>query len=401
MTAFIAAEYWRSIRLGLVVSLLWAGVGFGQDSGNGDFSGKVRLALPKTIYAVPGLEMNIYFDNIVLVANTANYLFDVTCEKGFQYDRRWTYTPAAEDFGDHSIIIEVRDVSNTVVAKAQSSIRVARDSAEPIKHVSLLAIGDSHLQRDYYLQHVLELSKAEKNLQLTLIGSRGAGNKPPTSELRHEGYNGWTAQAFATITGPKARSGYYVPSETGSPFIYENEDGVPEVDFARYCREFNDGESIDFVIIQVGGNDVWRGTDESIDGLIDRVLGYFDVLIKMIYDFDKETKVGVILLDPPSRSQHGFRNYRGSRKQTRWQYRRNQHRMVERLIARYGDQEQSNVFLIPVNVNLDCVHGFPLRSYPSNARMPAKEKRVYDGAHLSPEGYRQYGDTIYSWIRAS
>ena len=132
MTAFIAAEYWRSIRLGLVVSLLWAGVGFGQDSGNGDFSGKVRLALPKTIYAVPGLEMNIYFDNIVLVANTANYLFDVTCEKGFQYDRRWTYTPAAEDFGDHSIIIEVRDVSNTVVAKAQSSIRVARDSAEPI-----------------------------------------------------------------------------------------------------------------------------------------------------------------------------------------------------------------------------------------------------------------------------
>jgi len=104
-----------------------------------------------------------------------------------------------------------------------------------------------------------------------------------------------------------------------------------------------------------------------------------------------------MLLEP--RSQHGFRNYRDSRKQTRWQYRRNQHRMVERLIARYGDQEESNVYLIPVNVNLDCVHGFPMRSNPSNARMPAQEKRVYDGAHLSPEGYRQYGDTIYGWIK--
>ncbi len=353
----------------------------------------------KTIYTVPGVEMNIYFDNIVLVANTANYCFDVTCGKGYQYDRRWTFTPDADDFGDYSIIIEVRDETNAVVAKDRSMIHVAPNISETVKHVSLLAIGDSHLQRDFYLQHVLDLCNAEKSLELTLIGSRGVGNKPPTTELRHEGYNGWTAQAFATMTGPKPRTGYYVPRETGSPFIYKSEYGDPRVDFSRYCEEFNDGKSIDFVIIQVGGNDIWRGTDENIDPLIDKVVGYFDVLIKMIHEFDKETKVGVILLDPPSRSQHGFRNYRGDRKQTRWQYRRNQHRMVERLITKYGGQEEKNVYLIPVNVNLDCVNGFPMRRYPTNARMPAKEKRVYDGSHLSPEGYRQYGDTIYGWMR--
>jgi len=196
--------------------------------------------------------MNIYFDNIVLVVNVANYIFDVTCEKGFQYDRRWTYTPDADDFGDHSIIIEVRDETNAVVAKSRSTIRVTRNNAETVKNVSLLAIGDSHLQRYFYLQHVLDLSKAEKNLQLTLIGSRGAGNKPPTSDLRHEGYNGWKAQSFAAMPGPKSRTGHHVRLGIGSPFIYENEDGNPKLDFPRYCKEFNGGESIDFVMIQVG-----------------------------------------------------------------------------------------------------------------------------------------------------
>jgi lysophospholipase L1-like esterase len=74
--------------------------------------------------------------------------------------------------------------------------------------------------------------------------------------------------------------------------------------------------------------------------------------------------------------------------------------MVERLIARYRGQEEESIYLIPVYVNLDCVNGFPMRNYPTNGRMPVEEKRVYDGAHLSPDGYRQFGDAVYAWIKA-
>ena len=70
------------------------------------------------------------------------------------------------------------------------------------------------------------------------------------------------------------------------------------------------------------------------------------------------------------------------------------------MVERYSDCEDDNLYLIPVNVNLDCVNGFPLREYPVNARSTAKEQRVYDGSHLSPEGYRQYGDAIYGWIKS-
>jgi lysophospholipase L1-like esterase len=364
-----------------------------------DFPGQVRLTLPKAIYAVPGVETNIYFDNVVLVINPANYVFDVTCDLGSQYDDRWTYMPQAGDVGDHPITIEVRDQTNAIIGRARSTIRVTSAQAGAGRAISLLAVGDSHLQKDTYLEDVLDLAKADPNIHLTLDGSRGRGNKPSTDDLRHEGYNGWTAEAFATRVRPKPRTGYYVPAETGSPFIYVDQNGKAELDFAKYCQEFNQGKPIDVVIIQLGGNDIWRGTDHDIDAMITKVFGYYDQLIKMIHDYSKETKIGVIMLDPLSRSQHGYRNYRAERKQTRWQYRRDQHRMIEREIETFSGREAENIYLVPVHLNLDCVHGFPMQTYPLNARMPVEEQRVYDGAHMSPEGYRQFGDSIYAWLK--
>ena len=71
------------------------------------------------IYAAPGLETNLYFDNAVLVINPLNYVFDVTCKQGYQFDDRWTYTPAAGDEGDYPITLEVRDQSNAVIARSR------------------------------------------------------------------------------------------------------------------------------------------------------------------------------------------------------------------------------------------------------------------------------------------
>ena len=44
------------------------------------FAGDVRLTLPPIVYATPGVEANVYFDNVVLVVNPANYVFDITCD---------------------------------------------------------------------------------------------------------------------------------------------------------------------------------------------------------------------------------------------------------------------------------------------------------------------------------
>ncbi len=118
---------------------------------------------------------------------------------------------------------------------------------------------------------------------------------------------------------------------------------------------------------------------------------------RFAYSFNQ---IGVILTTPPSRSQDGFRNYTGKGRQTRWQYRRDQHRLVEAMIKRYAGREGEHIFLVPAYLNLDTERHFPTWTARANARATTQATRVNDGAHPSDEGYFQIADSIYCWLKA-
>jgi lysophospholipase L1-like esterase len=361
----------------------------------------VRLALPPVIYGTPGIEANIYFENVCLILNAANYAFDVTCDKGLQLQDRWVFTPRKEEAGEFPFHLAIRNSSNEIVAQASSLIRVIPRSSAPEREVSLLLVGASLTQYSIYPQHLLNLAADDPGMNLRLVGSRGVNNKPAEGPLRHEGYSGWTAEAFATLHGPMSRSGVLVRPDPGSPFMYETDSGDRVLDFQRYCDEFNQGQAPDLITIQLGTNDIFRETDATIEQRVERTLEYFDQLIEMIRKVSSGTKIGLVLVAPASRSQDGFRNYAGSRKQTAWQYRRYHHRLIERMIEHYSDRTDEKIYLVPVNVNLDVDGHYPTRNEPRNARSSERVVRVSNGTHPSDEGYRQIGDTIYAWIVAA
>lgn len=362
------------------------------------FPGEVRLSLPSAIYATPGLECNIYFDNVVLVLNRQNYAFNVTCDKGLQFAERWAFTPTDDECGKYPITIEVRNEANELVARGETTIHVGRASTVKAEPTTLLIAGASFVEYSIYPQHILDLSKMDGAPPLRLLGSRGAGNMPATGELRHEGYSGWTAEAFATMTGPLSRSGFHDRPGTGSPFVYESPDGTKVLDFARYCEEFNDGKPPDFVTIDLGGNDIFSATDATIDATIDRMFLHYDAVIDSIRKAGPQTRIGVLASTPPSASQDGFRNYIGTGKQTEWQFRRNIHRLVERKIEHYDNRTSEGIYLVPTSVNLDTEAHFPTWSSPRNARSQEPVVRVNNGTHPSDEGYQQIGDSVYSWL---
>jgi lysophospholipase L1-like esterase len=364
-----------------------------------EFPGKVRLALAKVIYAVAGVETNIYFDNVILTTNSANYVFDVRCEKGFLFADRWTYTAGPEEQGAFPLFLEVRDDSNGIVARAQATILVVRGSAGAELPVTLLAVGDSLTQASVYTQRLLDLSDGPDGPSLRLIGSRGPGDSPAHGANRHEGYSGWSAEAFATYSGPLSRTGYVKGAQTGSPFVYI-ENGAKRLDFAKYSLQFNAGKAPDFVTFALGSNDIAYGTDENIDATIDRMLAHLDELVEMVHRFNRTTRVGVLLTIPPSSSQDGFWNYRAPQREVRWQYRRNQHRLIERMIEHYGGRDQENLYLVPTYLDLDAAHNFVTNSAPWNAQTSVESARVIDGIHPAAGGYRQMGDMIYAWIKA-
>ncbi len=363
-------------------------------------SGRVRLLLPPVIYAVPKTEANLYFDNVVLVLNRDNYTFEVICAKGNQLGERWTFTPEVTDVGEYPIEVIVRDETNAVLARGRSTVRVVPFEQKVDGITTVLLVGDSITDYSIYPQQLLDLDKKDGYMMLRLIGSRGANNAPPPGELRHEGYSGWTAEAFATLHGPLSRSGYYKRPETGSPFVYEISPGQYQLDFARYCKEFNGGQGPDAITIQLMVNDVFNATDETIESRVDKMLGFYDTLIREFHRVRANTRVGVVLVAPPSRSQDGFRNYTGAGRQTRWQYRRNIHRALELAVQRYRGREGEYIYLVPTFVNFDADHDYPTKTASANARASEDMVRVQNGTHPSPEGYQHIADSIYCWLKA-
>ncbi len=371
-----------------------------SEAQNQSMSGRVRLLLPPVIYAVPRIEANLYFDNVVLVLNRNNYAFEVICDKGIQLAERWTFTPEVTDVGEYPLEVVVRDETNAVLARGRTKVRVVPFEQKVDGITSLLLVGASLTEYSIYPQQLLELDKKDGYMLLRFIGSRGPNDAPPTGELRHEGYSGWTAEAFVTLHGPLSRSGYFKRPETGSPFVYETAPGQYQLDFARYCKEFNGGQGPDAITIHLMVNDVFTATDETIESRIDKMFGFYDTLIKEFHKVRANTRVGVVLTAPPSQSQDGFRNYIGVGRQTRWQYRRNIHRAFERAVQQYGGREGEYIYLIPVYVNFDTEHHYPTRTATANAPATESVVRVYNGTHPAPEGYQQIADSIYCWLKA-
>src|SRR5262249_51634080 len=112
-----------------------------------------------------------------------------------------------------------------------------------------------------------------------------------------------------------------------------------------------------------------------------------------------DTKIGIVMTTPPSRSQDGFRNYIGAGRQTRAQYRRNEHRLIEEMVRCYAGRESERIFLIPAYLNLDTERFFPTWNSPTSSRATTQFTRVNDGAHPADTGYAQIADSIYCWLK--
>jgi hypothetical protein len=89
----------------------------------------LRLTLPTVCYAVPGVQMNIYYDNIVLTQTPENYRFTVNCSVGKSEARRWTVTPTDKDVGTHPLSVTVADASGKVLGKRNTTLRIVPANA--------------------------------------------------------------------------------------------------------------------------------------------------------------------------------------------------------------------------------------------------------------------------------
>jgi lysophospholipase L1-like esterase len=338
----------------------------------------LELTLPPTFYAVPGVEMNIYYDNIVLTETPEKYRFEVSCNLGSAEQDHWTVTPKDSDVGQHPLSVKVTDANGKDLGTANTTLHVsAADSGSKRDTYRLLIIGDSLTNATIYSNEIARLLSTPGNPQWQMLGT----HKPKSAAkgVAHEGYGGWTWQRFVSKYEPHPDG---TNRKRSSPFVYLGKDGKPVLDFKRYFKEECNGNTPDAVIIMLGINDCFSAKQDAIDDKIDGMFTQADILIKALQTAAPQAEVGICLTTPGNSRQEAFyANYKD--RYSRWGWKKIQHRLVQRQIEKFAGREKQNLFIVPTELNLDIVNGYP----------------VNNGVHPNKAGYQQIGATIYSWLK--
>ncbi len=363
--------------------------------------GNVRLLFPERIYAVVGLETNLYYDNLVTVINSRNYIFDIRCSKGRMDEARWRFTPEAGDVGAYPLEMIVHGPAG-VVARTTGELNVVPADAGKGRSVRMLMIGASQTGASVYPRRVLDLMRAGEGPEFRLMGSNGPDYRPdPNGEVAHEGWGGWGWSSFferCQTEESRDNDGMHPnrPWEVNSRFLFPGKDGKPEFDFARYCEKYANGKAPDFVSILLGINNIFFGTDETMEGiLLENVYPYMDKFVAEIRRVAPECVIGIAFLAPPSASQDAFGANYGCQ-QTRYQVRKNLDFFNRAMLIKC---RELNLDTIPLHANLDTAHGFPTVHEAVNANHDEKIIRQSNAFHPNASGYRQFGDVIYAWVK--
>ena len=123
-------------------------------------------------------------------------------------------------------------------------------------------------------------------------------------------------------------------------------------------------------------------------------------ILKNIHQYDKKIKIGIMISIPPVYNQDGFGAFQFSHTgQTRWRYKRNILMWAKKLIDVFNNREKDNIYLVPVNLNLDTIHNMSGKMVPANSRTDKMIFRHDDPVHPAKEGHFQIADVTFCFIK--
>jgi len=341
-------------------------------------SAGLQLTLPPAVHAVAGEPLTIFYDNVVLTEAPERYRFETVCPIGADGDRCWTATPTDADRGMHRLRLRVHE-GDRLVAEAETTLHVAGRDAGQGRPLTLLIVGDSLTHATLYPNELARLLSRPGNPRWRMLGTHRPAQA--AEGVAHEGYGGWTWERFVRhhepAPDPAAR-------KWSSPFVFLA-DGQPQLDVRRYLAEKTAGDAPDVVLFMLGINDCFHVDPESrtaVDERIDRVFEQAETLLAAFREAAPQADLAICTTTPPNARESGFEaNYKG--RYHRWGWKRIQHRLVQRQITAFAAQEARRRFLVPTNLAVDPVDGYP----------------VDNGVHPNAHGYRQIGGAIYAWLK--
>ena len=150
-------------------------------------SGISGIVLGKTIHAVVGDTLQIFYDSI-FGGSAENLRIMFQCAKGKNYPRYWEYTPAAGDVGSYPVTIRLLDSVGGVIAEKMCDLVVVA-AKNPTSRVHVLCVGDSTMQNG---KIPIEASRRMK-------GTAGTATAPAALALNNISFVGRIPNAEGTV----------------------------------------------------------------------------------------------------------------------------------------------------------------------------------------------------------
>ena len=347
-----------------------------------------RLLLPDEFYAYPGLETNVYFSNVFKTLDPSRYFFLVKCSKGKLMQKFWTFTPQAQDTGVYDWTLEVYDDNGKVAGKT-IKLKVLSAARKPDGN-SILLIGDSLTDQSHHVRRLKQIAPG-----LNMIGSNGGlGKKPSETGIAHEGYGGWTWANFANSGKP------FIPkrlSYRSNKFVIEK-NGQWVHSFDAFFQKYGNGKKPQFVVIQLGGNDIFSRNDQNIDETLQSIGRSMEKLIGEIRKSVPDAFIGIGLV-PPAAGQDAWGKGYGCSVNS-YQFNKNRWKLNFFYMTRVAEMARTDtkISIIPTFLGMDPETAFPISSFRPNSHTPGKVLRQSNALHPNASGGAQMGDIYYCWL---
>ena len=321
------------------------------------------INLPSKLYGITGLPNNIYFDNVINKID--GYDIDVSATQGIHYDARFGLTSETPV----NLPLSVSLNKDGAQLSVKSSTLEVKYRSATTSNFKLLAIGDSNTNRGYYTQKLIDLFDIDSHSNIELAGTRGEGTN------KHEGRSGWSAAVYTKMDSLSGVSNaFWNPAKS-------------DFDFAYYATQ-NSISGLTHVAISLGTNDIFPFTSDSalINGVPD-ILTDFDKIINSIKAYDSNLKIVVMLPFPVNSTQTSFGASYGAG-MTRWRYKRNHHYFVDKLIAKYDNRTNENIYVLGTNLMMDTTTDFV-----------GVETETTPAVHPAKVGLDKVGEQIYKFLK--
>lgn len=328
----------------------------------------IEIVLPSKYCVVKGMQANVYYNNAVRYCDTDKLPRIRMNGKFNNYKTFGEYTASSEDtYFDALLRVYLKNTKDVALEQLIRIQPVTTTAGSGTKKV--LIIGDSYTAHNIYITKLNDLFTNDSNMSVEFLGTRG------TSPCNHEGRSGWRAYEYVNLA--TGEFGELVDN----PFYNAS---TSTFDFSYYMTQ-QGYDSVDYVCINLGTNDISRSHHATTDDMITA----YNQMITSIRDYNPDIKIFIGL--PGSRALGDMMNK--DLIDTALS-------ATKALIEEYDNRESDGIYLMPYYLNIDPDNDFNFSSENVSDRNPNMNIKIAsDKVHPSTYGYYKIADVIYSTIK--